>query len=355
MADELVLDGQPGDAYAVLADHPASKSPGFRHRLAQLSLSVGDYSAALHCLETLRSQYDSDVAVDHDYAFALMCLGRLDDAAVAAAAAQEKHGRNPSLQLLQGRLAMLAGDLTHAVAMLGALGAEHPADAQVQGVLALALFDNDELGRAQLHANAAVALQAHQHEALLVLGSLALRSEPAVALGYFQRAADTHPGSGRALSGLGQSQMLQGGMPDAERTLQQAARAMPEHLGTWHALAWSQLLQGNVVAAQASFEQSLAVDRNFGDTHGGLALVHALQGRRHEAEEALKRAFRLDPRSMTAQYAQVVLRSGRGEALLAQQGLASLLSSAGVEAGMPIPAFSDALMRILTGRAKPSR
>jgi tetratricopeptide (TPR) repeat protein len=355
LADELLLDGQPSDAYAVLADHPASDTPVLRHRMAQIALGAGDYALALQALQTLRAQHDSDVALDHDHAFALMCLGRLDDAAEATATALQQHGNHPSLRLLQGRIAMLGGDLDEAVTVLGALAETHPADAQVQGVLALALLDNDEFSRAAAHAAAAIAVQEHQHEALLVLGSLALQSAPTVAMAHFQRAVDTHPGSGRALSGLGQSQMLQGGIGAAESTLRQATRAMPEHLGTWHALAWSQLLQGSVDAARESFEQSYAVDRNFGDTHGGLALVYALQGRTAEAEEALKRALRLDPHSMTAQYAQVLLRSGKGEAALAQQGLAALLDGAGIDAGMPVPVFADALQSILTGRSQPSR
>jgi len=355
LAEELLLGGQPRDAYAVLADHPASATPAFQHRMAQLALSAGDYALALQSLETLRAEHDSDIAVDHDHAFALMCLRRLDDAADATASALEKYGPQPSLQLLQGRLAMLSGDLDKAVVVLSALAQRQPDNAQVQGVLALALLDTDDLARAATHAAAAIALQEHQHEALLVLGSLALQSAPAVAMRHFQLAVDTYPGSGRALSGLGQSQMLQGGITAAEGTLVQATRAMPEHLGTWHALAWSQLLQGNVDAARTSFEQSYGVDRTFGDTHGGLALVHALQGRTAEAEDALKRALRLDPNSMTAQYAQVVLRSGRGEAALAQQGLAALLDSAGIDAGMPVPVFADALQRIVGGRAQPSR
>lgn len=356
LADELALDGQPRDAYAVLAAHVASGTQPVLHRMAQLALAAGDYALALDCLETLRDLHDGDVALDHDHAFALMCLGRLDDALVATASALERHGHHPSLQLLQGRMALLSGDLDAAVAVLSTLAAAQPTDAQVRGVLALALMDHGDLSLAATHADAAIALQSHQHEALLVLGSLALwQNAPALAVSYFQRAVDTHPGSGRALSGLGQGQMLQGGINAAESTLQLATQAMPQHLGTWHALAWSQLLQGNVSAARVSFEQSYAVDRTFGDTHGGLALVHALQGRNGEAEDALKRAFRLDPNSMTAHYAQVVLRSGQGEAALAQEGLVTLLNSAGIEAGMPVPVFAEVLQRILRGRSQSSR
>ncbi len=353
LGEELVLDGQTGDAIELLATHPSSATPAVMHRISQWALGCGDYTQALHQLEALRSSHDTSVSIDHDYAFALMCLGRLDDAAAAVGEAMQRHGQHPALSILLARLAMLAGAPDKAISSLQALEAQQPLDAQAIGVLALAMLDADSTTPAAEYAARALELQGNQHEALLVIGTLALAQTDAEhALAAFDRALKTHSGSGRALSGKGQAHMLLGELPLAEIALLQATRAMPEHLGTWHALAWSQLLQGRADAARSSFEQANAVDRTFGDTHGGLALVHALQGRTGEAEDALKRALRLDPNSSTARYAQLVLRNGRGDPTAASQELAALLATTGRSVGMPLPVFANALHGILSGQTQ---
>lgn len=353
LGEELVLDGLAGEAIELLASHPSAAKPVVMHRISQWALSSGDYGQALHQLEALRGSHETPVSIDHDHAFALMCLRRLDDARAAVHESVQRHGRHPALVILQARLAMLSGAPAEAVSALQALEQQQPLDAQALGVRALALLDLNQDARAAESAARALELQGNQHEALLVLGSLALAETEAVqALAAFDAALNTHSGSGRALSGKGQAHMLLGELPVAEDTLLQATRAMPEHLGTWHALAWSQLLQGRADAARGSFEQANAVDRTFGDTHGGLALVHALQGRTGEAEDALKRALRLDPNSSTARYAQLVLRNGKGDSAAASQELAALLAATGRSVGMPVPMFANALHGILSGQTQ---
>ncbi len=354
LGEELVLDGQAGEAIELLASHPSSTKPVVMHRISQWALDCGDYAQALHQLETLRAAHETPVSIDHDHAFALMCLRRLGDASAAVAEAMHRHGHHPALVILSARLAMLSGAPAEAVRSLEALEREQPLDAQALGVLALALLDADQNAQAAERAASALKIQGNQHEALLVIGSVTLaQTQAAQALAAFDAALNTHSGSGRALSGKGQAHMLLGELSVAENTLLQATRAMPEHLGTWHALAWSQLLQGRADAARGSFEQANAVDRTFGDTHGGLALVHALQGRTGEAEDALKRALRLDPNSSTARYAQLVLRNGKGDSAAASQELAALLATTGRSVGMPLPVFANALHGILSGQSQP--
>ncbi|WP_165835649.1 tetratricopeptide repeat protein [Stenotrophomonas sp. SPM] len=351
LADELAVDGQPLDAISVLQAHPAAQTPSFKHLSAQLALSAGDYTLALQWLDDLRLSAGRAPAIDHDRAFALLCLGRLDAARQEIDAAVEAHGPLPALLLLRARLSMLEGSPEQAVDALKALEREQPLDAQAAGVLALALFDQGNDAEAAARATQALDLQAFQHEALLVLSAQALSQRlPEEAIAGYQRALQTHPGSGRALSGLGQAQMMLGDLVAGEATLQLATRAMPEHIGTWHALAWSQLLQGRRDDARSSFEQAYAIDRTFGDTHAGLALVHALKGETAQAEDALKRAKRLSPESMTARYVQEVLLGGQGRASSAEQSLMELLQTTGIEAGIPMPVFADALASLLSGR-----
>lgn len=51
----------------------------------------------------------------------------------------------------------------------------------------------------------------------------------------------------------------------------------------------------------------MALDRNYGESHGGVAVVAALLGRNSDAKASIQRALRLDPESLSAKYAQMVL------------------------------------------------
>jgi Tfp pilus assembly protein PilF len=104
-----------------------------------------------------------------------------------------------------------------------------------------------------------------------------------------------------------------------------AVKYLPEHIGTWHVLGWIELLCGDLGAARAAFEQALTIDCNFGESHGGLAVVAAWQGREQDAVTARRRALQLDPHSISARYAEMVLLQRAGKYREAQAVLASLM------------------------------
>lgn len=64
---------------------------------------------------------------------------------------------------------------------------------------------------------------------------------------------------------------------------------------------------GNLEGAKQSFDRSMEIDRNFGETHGGLAVVAVLQNRMADAEQAIKRAMRLNPHSYAGLFAQSLI------------------------------------------------
>jgi Tfp pilus assembly protein PilF len=209
--------------------------------------------------------------------------------------------------------------------------------AEVHGVRALLLLDEGDTTRAGIEADQALRLDPHQHEAALVRGTLALWEQRLdVSSAVFEQVLASHPDSGRALLGLGQDLMLRGNIPGSRALLERASRAMPGHLGTWHALAWCQLIEGDLAGAKRSFDQAFAADRTFGETHGGLALVHALRGERSEAEESIKRAMRLDPQVRSARYARSVLLMDDGQVDEARRTVDELLAQS-PRRDVPIP------------------
>jgi tetratricopeptide (TPR) repeat protein len=192
--------------------------------------------------------------------------------------------------------------------------AADPADAEVQGLLALLLYERQETAETVRQATLVLRGHPRQLEALLALASCqADELDFDAARATFCALLEAHPGCGRGWLGLALADLAQMRLDDARAHAAQAGACMPTHIGTWHVLAWACILLDDVDAAAAAFERALEIDRGFADTHGGLAVVAALQGRDAQAHDALRRAHKLGPQSMAARYAQVVLlqREGR--------------------------------------------
>ncbi|MNH31046.1 hypothetical protein D3C79_913770 [compost metagenome] len=61
--------------------------------------------------------------------------------------------------------------------------------------------------------------------------------------------------------------------------------------------------------------RSYELDRNFSETHGGLAVVDVIDGLEDEARVGIRRALKLNPDSLSARYAEILLlqRADKGE------------------------------------------
>jgi len=353
LADLLLEQGATGEAQTALDSlpPPAHSAPGVRFRLARIALSSGRYDAAESILQALIDDGHDHEAVAHDLAFVQLCQRDCEAADATIHAAIARHGASTSLRMLAARIALMQERRADAIAILDQAVADAPDNVQAQGIRALALFDDSRHPQAAEAALECLRRDGDQHEALLVAGTLALWGRQVdVAETYFTRALDRHPNSGRVLSGMGQCAMLRDDMAAARTTLEAAVKAMPDHIGTWHALAWTQLLQGERDAAEASYQHAYALDRNFADTHGGLALIAFLRGDAAEAERGIARALRLDPNAITARYARCLLLESRGD----DAGADALLQALIVEGGgtaLPIREFGERLKKRLATRS----
>jgi Flp pilus assembly protein TadD len=177
------------------------------------------------------------------------------------------------------------------------------------GAASLALFDMGEVERAGALADASLALSpVPSLDALVASASAALAHNDSVrARERFEQALRLRPDDGRSWSGLGLTSMQDGNLVLATQQLERAVEHMPAHLGTWHMLGWCRLLQRDLAGARAAFLSALERDRNFGESHGAMAVILAFEGARQEAEAAIERALRLDPKGLSACYAGMVL------------------------------------------------
>lgn len=360
-ADALLEEGQVAAAAAFLqsvqAHHAAQ--PGFGFRVARAALAEGRYDDAIAALQALVAAGHDVPAVIHDLAFAELCTG---DAAGALArirplaAGSDAERPLPAAALLAARCLHMLGRLDEAEAalapVLAAPDAAGPVAADAFGLLALLRFDAQRLDQVVEPAREALARDPQQHEALLALGTLALlQGRTTDAEPTFLLALQRFPTSGRALSGAGQALLARGEMAGAEAMLERATRALPSHIGTWHAYAWCHLLAGRLDDAQRCYDAALLLDRTFGDTHGGFALVHAVRGESAEAAEAAKRSLRLAPGNALAVYAECVLLDDAGRQDEADRRLQALLGQLPQGAPTDIRAFATALRARLAGQA----
>ncbi len=345
LLDALLDEGRIDEAQASLARMPPAlrDSAAIRFRAARCALLGGNTGASIDLLQALLAEQPEVGGIRHDLAYAQAMAGQ-DEAALHTLSGFVGEGDDAAaIAILKARL-LYRG--RHYAKALELLSPPRPGArlAEMHGLRALLQLDMGDSAAAAHEAAQALALDPEQHEALLAAATVALWERRLdVSTTSFERVLAAHPHSGRAWLGLGENVMLRGDVPAARALLERAGTEMPEHIGTWHALAWCQLMQGDLAGAQRSFERAFAIDRSFGETHGGFALVHALRSERDEAEEAIKRARRLDPKGQAARYAQSVLLLDEGREEEARRIIDDILARSSPQ-GIAVP--SDFIYRL---------
>jgi protein O-GlcNAc transferase len=192
-------------------------------------------------------------------------------------------------------------------------------DAQSAGYLSLIHLDCEQWDDAERYAKEALTVDPEQSDANIVLGTLALNNMRITQAANYYAVANSQPGNGRALFGLGLSHLCQQEPEAAEGCLQLAVEAMPDHVTGWVTLGWAKIGLGRYDEALSNFERAVACDRNFAEAQGGLASAYALTGRMEEAEQREKVANRLDPNNFGGIFARSVLTAHRGNTAEAQR------------------------------------
>lgn len=340
LLDELLATSEVDRAQARLQmiSPDMRRLPAVQFRAARCALVSRDFTGAVDALQKLIGEQEpAPAGVVHDLAFAQLMLGLHEQALQTLGTLSAQGDDAVAFALLRARVLHHRREHGAALDALASL-TEGPRQAEVCGVRALLHLDDGDRTLAAIEADRALHLDPHQHEAAIVRGTLALWAQQVeVSSAIFEQILAEHPDSGRALLGLGQDLMLRGNIPASRALLEKATRAMPDHLGTLHALAWCQLIEGDLAGAKSSFDQAFAVDRTFGETHGGIALVHALRGERSEAEESIRRAMRLDPQVRSARYAKSVLLLDDGHVDEARKTVDDLMAQS-PRPDVPIPA-----------------
>lgn len=227
---------------------------------------------------------------------------------------------DPAMQVLWLRLMHHANKLDEAMAAARKWAQARALSVDAAGVASLMALDAEDAVLSRAWADAALAQQPRQMEALVARASIALAEQaPQKSKDLLTVALQLNPDDGRALSTWAFAEMLAGELSQARQTFSRALHNMPEHIGTWHGLGWAALMQDDLPAARAAFDQSLALDRNFAESHGGLASVLARSGDRGGAQAAIEIALRLDRTCLSAHYARAVLDGTANDAQALQK------------------------------------
>ena len=290
---------------------------GWTFRRARLCIAQRDLMQAEALLESLRVDRGDDAVISHDLAFVKFLqrdfaacrqllgpwlpTGEQADKLIPA----EQLAALQVLWLRASHHMHLLDEAWDWVRQRRAAGSLQPAAA---GVASLIAIDLDHFQDALALAEMALAEDPGHTEGLVARASVALaQRQPAAARQWLGRALERNPDDGRTWSAIGFASMLERDLPAARAHLERALRAVPGHIGTWHGLGWCRLLQGDGAGALEAFEHALALNRNFAESHGAIGVALALAGNVAEADQALRRAEKLDPGSVTWQYGRALL------------------------------------------------
>lgn len=110
-------------------------------------------------------------------------------------------------------------------------------------------------------------------------------------------------------------------------------------------LAWAELITGQPCEAQRLFEHSLELDRNFAETHGGIAAVAAMRGDQATATKEIAVANRLDPKCLSAKFAESVLKRAADDPAGAQTIVAATITDLAGRSAGPLATLLASLAR----------
>jgi len=220
----------------------------------------------------------------------------------------------PSLLLMHARALHQLEETELAEALVVRAVQQQPDNTDMRGLLALLQYENDSYSPALLTAHETLTEDPDQLDALIACASVHFHQNNITASrSAWLHTVTAHPECGRAWSGLARLEFNELEFDEAEEHLKTAVRYMPDHIGTWHLLSWVYILRGDSIRARQALDQSYELDRTFGETHGGLAIVDIMEGMMGRAQKGIRRALKLNPNGLSAQYAQALVLQQEGQ------------------------------------------
>lgn len=178
---------------------------------------------------------------------------------------------------------------------------------------------------AQKHAQAVLALQPDDPDALSVLGATDLRlGNLDSAQSHLEQALRRSPSHLKAWVVLSEVKMTRHDAAGAEKALQDAAARLPKSPDPGTYLGRFYLSQGRAKDAEQQFRQALAIDPKNGNALLELAAMQVKAGQTDQADQTYRQAAALPDRRYKPVHAEFLFQSGRrGEAVAEFEKLAA--------------------------------
>src|SRR5688572_14710021 len=265
--------------------------------------------------------------------------GRLDDAEREYAALLARNGRDPTVLINAGVLALARGDVDASIERLSAAATLVPANAVAQGNLGYALIHARRHDAALAALDRAIALkpdfaQAHNNRGIALL-RLRRRTHAREA---FAHALERLPAYAEAALNLGELENQDGNAATAREAFQRVIAREPDHALANVGIAFADALDGHLQASIASLHKIVARHPGVPSAWQTLAAVTNWAGRHDDAERAYRKVLSIDDAHRDARFgvASTLLSRGRYE-----EGLAAFERSR--EAFAPAAAWVRAL------------
>jgi tetratricopeptide (TPR) repeat protein len=305
------IEAKDTDAAKAALGNALAQQPVSAELLAHaglMYLQLNEHTAAYEALRQAVENGVEDISVTYNLAYSQYQLRDFAGAMKTLAPVLTSDELPKEVAMLSARCKHNTDSLESGIEQLESFLAQRGHDADVEGLLALLLCDNDQPDAALTHANRTLKTSPLNFDALIARAGANMTSRSYhSALSDFTKASSINPSSGRAWSGLAQVAFYNFEFDSALDHLQKAVRHMPDHIGTWHLLGWTWLMKEDYSSALEAFEESYKLDRNFGETHGALASVYALAGQADKAEKHIKLAKKLAPEGFSYLYASMVM------------------------------------------------
>ncbi len=182
------------------------------------------------------------------------------------------------------------------VALWADSSAKSPGKARTRNNLAVVLWEDGQLVRAEFEAGEAIRLDPNDVDAFNSLGNIYKdQGRPAQAVQAYRNALRLEPASVDAYIGLANIAAAQGRLADATDLLGKGLAHEPRNLRVQVNLASVYAMRGMSSRAIAGFEAAVRLSPENPDIHYNLGLAYAETGRTREALAALRTALKLDP------------------------------------------------------------
>jgi tetratricopeptide (TPR) repeat protein len=187
--------------------------------------------------------------------------------------------------------------------------------------------DKNSLEEAQKHAQAVLALQPDDPDALSVLGVTDLRlGNPESAQSHLEQALRKSPNHLRAWVVLSEVKMARHDVAGAEKALQEASTRLPKSPDPKIYLGQFYVSQSRAPEAEQQFRQALAMDPKNGTALLELGAMQVKAGHTDEAEQTYRQVSALPEKQYRSVHAEFLFRSGKRD-----QGVAELAKLAAAD------------------------